>query len=637
MSRSRCITIVVVLVLALAAAGAPAAHAAAAPSEPEASVSAKKKKKKKPKKCKKGRVRERIQKKTRCVSARKAWPKPKAIDVRKAATSYVLNANFSKLRDRRGKRLPSLPKLLRKVHPRAEKALLGATKAGLARYDARARAAQAPCGSGPSASTSSTYDAGGGLSVGITSTFGADAAMQLNLESNRGNRRVRIEIEFPSCGDGSQIDSCPTADGTVRGRDNTRVGLRAYLYEGNTEVWSQGISLQGETTFRGVVGDDAKLEFMEPHNTETATIALGGSSRGFEPITMRTLIQRITRVNMKTGEYVLGPSIINVSISSRGLGGSEQRAVELQVGADMRQRADQQFRDIIDKAIRKFRERENAWNEPNTCATVDFTPASNSRPLKIGDTGVVSARVLAKPGGSPDRATWTRLGATNATFSPDTASAVPTNFAYRDILAAGQGITVTGTFKAVSKAGVAQGNWTQPTENLDVNTIAGTLSGVWKAGGSVLSWSGNASFARALPGPGANGTFFLTSGHYTVTASGKDASGGTGCVQSGTKAVTLTNNGHITVTGQGPGQTAPYEYSGTAAGIGPQDANMMVTLSSCPVPMNNGQRVTIGLPFVAFDTVDSKVSADGLDYTGASSRPGGILTQDWNWAMRGTP
>jgi hypothetical protein len=524
MSRSRRTTVVIALVLALVAGGAPAVQAAAL-SEPEASVSAKKKK---PKKCKKGRVRERIQKKIRCVAARKAWPKPKAIDMRKAAASYVLNANYSKLRDRRGKRLPSLPKLLRKVSPRAEKALLAATKVGLARMDARARTAQAPCGAGPSGSTTSTYDAGGGLSVGITSTFGADAAMQLNLESNRGNRRVRIEIEFPSCGDGSQIDSCPTADGTVRGRDNSGVGLRAWVYEGNTEVWSQGIRLQGETTFRGVVGDDAKLEFMEPHNTEQATIALGGSSRGFEPITLRTLIQRITRVNMKTGEYVLGPSIINVSISSRGLGGSEQRAVELQVGASMRAKADQQFRDIIAKAIRKYREREDAWNEPNRCASVDFTPASNSRMLKIGDTGVVSARVLAKPGGSPDRATWTRLGATNAAFSPDTASSDPVNFNYGEIMVAGRGITVTGTFKAVSKAGVAQGTWTQPTENLDVNTIAGSFSGVWRAGGAILSWSGDASFARTLPGPGANGTFTLTSGRYTVTASGKDATGATG-------------------------------------------------------------------------------------------------------------
>jgi hypothetical protein len=250
---------------------------------------------------------------------------------------------------------------------------------------------------------------------------------------------------------------------------------------------------------------------------------------------------------------------------------------------------------------------------------------------------VVSARVLAKPGGSPDRATWTRVGAGNARFSPDTAASVPANFSYSDIVAAGPGILVTGTFKAVSKAGVAQGTWTQPTENLEVNTIAGTFSGVWKAGGAILSWSGTAGFARGLPGPGANGTFFLTSGQYTVTASGKDATGATGCVQSGTKAVTLTNNGNITVTGQGPGQTAPYEYTGTAAGIGPGDASMMVTLSSCPDPMYNGQQFTIGLPFSALDTAGSKVSTDGLDYTGASSRSVGGLTQEWNWAMRGTP
>ena len=635
MSLSRRSAVVAVLALCVAAAGAP--PVTGAPSEPQGSISAKKKK---AKKCKKGRVRERFRKKTRCVRARKAWPKPKAIDVRKAATSYVLNANYSKLRDRRGKRLPSLPKLLRKVHPRAERALVGATRSGLARMDARARAAQAPCGGGPSGSTSSSYDAGGGLSVGITSTFGADAAMQLNLESNRGNRRVRIEVEFPSCGDGAQIDSCPTADGTVRGRDNTRVGLRAFVYEGSREVWSQGIRLQGETTFRGVVGDDAKLEFMEPHNTEQATIALGGSSRGFAPITLRTLIQRITRVNMRAQppSYVLGSSIIDVSISSSGLGGSDRRAVELDVGSRLRAQADQQFRDIIDKAIRKFREREQAWNEPNTCASVDFTPPSNSRTLHLGDTGVVSARVLAKPGGSPSRATWTLLGATNATFSPGTASSVPASFSYSGIAAAGPGISVTGAFKAVSKAGVAQGTWTQPTENPTlVNTIAGSFSGVWKASGSIFTWSGNASFARSIPGAGANGSFTLTSGQYTVTASGTDATGGTGCRQSGTKHVTLTTNGNLDVRGQGPAQAAPYHYTGSAAGIGPNDANMTVTWSNCPDPQYNGQQATVGLPFVALDTGDTSVSADGLDYTGASSRSAGGLTQEWNWAMRGTP
>jgi hypothetical protein len=108
-------------------------------------------------------------------------------------------------------------------------------------------------------------------------------------------------------------------------------------------------------------------------------------------------------------------------------------------------------------------------------------------------------------------------------------------------------------------------------------------------------------------------------------------------VQSGTKAVTLTNNGNITVTGQGPGQTAPYEYTGSAAGIGPGDASMTVTLSSCPDPMWNGKLITIGLAFSAFDTAGGKVSADGLDYTGASSRSVSGLVQEWNWAMHGAP
>jgi hypothetical protein len=48
---------------------------------------------------------------------------------------------------------------------------------------------------------------------------------------------------------------------------------------------------------------------------------------------------------------------------------------------------------------------------------------------------------------------------------------------------------VTGAFKAVSKAGVAQGTWTQPTEDLIVNTIAGPFGRTWNAGGSIFTWT----------------------------------------------------------------------------------------------------------------------------------------------------
>ena len=159
--------------------------------------------------------------------------------------------------------------------------------------------------------------------------------------------------------------------------------MRAIVIEDGRETWSQGITLRGETTFRGVVADDAKLDFMEPHNTEQATLSLGGSSRGFEPMTIRTLVQRITRVNMRTGEYVLGPSIVDVSISSRASKAPSGAPPRRTSPRKMRTEADKQFRDIIDKAIEKFRTVERAWNEPNTCATIEFTPAPNTKTLHL--------------------------------------------------------------------------------------------------------------------------------------------------------------------------------------------------------------------------------------------------------------
>ena len=171
------------LLLGLATAVAPAAEAA------------------KPVKCKKGQVKERAKvrkgkARTRCVKAKQAWPAPKAVDVRAAGTRYVLDQNYAKVRDRRGRRAKSLPKLLRKVHPRAETALAAAAKAGLARMDARA-ASQGGSGCGGSGGRiSSTFDAGGGQSVDLTMTGGPDASLQLGMENRQGNRRVRIEIEF---------------------------------------------------------------------------------------------------------------------------------------------------------------------------------------------------------------------------------------------------------------------------------------------------------------------------------------------------------------------------------------------------------------------------------------------------------
>ena len=389
MRRFRHTSVVLALLLGLAVAATPVAQAA----EPVSSVEtaqkkknkkAKKKKKKRAVKCKARQVKERVKvgkrTRTRCVARNRAWPAPKPVDMRTESTGYVLDANFSKVRDRRGRRAKSLPKLLKRIHPRAERALERATKAGLARMDARARASQSGtgCTEQPKGTFTSSFDAGGGQNVDLTQTTGPDPSLQLGLESNQGNRKVRLEVEFPGC-ESHSFDSCPTADGQIRGKDGRRISVRATVTEGKTVVWSQGIRLEGETTFRGVVDDNAKLDFFEPHNTEVGTLTLGGTNRGFSPMSIRMLVQRITRVEYPEKTFQLGPSIVNATITSPDVSGAALTAVERVIERGMREQADQQFRDIIAKAIKAFDDAEEAWNGENACASIDFTPGRAPR------------------------------------------------------------------------------------------------------------------------------------------------------------------------------------------------------------------------------------------------------------------
>lgn len=641
MSRSRRTSVVLVLLLSFAAVPTHVAQAA----EPDRSVEAaqqKKKKKKKRVRCKAGQIKERVKvgkrTRTRCVAVKKAWPAPKPVDMRTESAGYVLGANFAKVRDRRGRKAKSLPKLLKRVHPRAEQALKAAAKAGLARMDARVTASQAGLGcGGPSATVTSTFNAGGGQSVDMTMTGGPDASLQLGLESNQGNKKARIEIEFPGC-ESHNFEECPTADGIIRGEDNRRIGVKATLTDGGTVVWSQGIRLEGRTTFRGVVDDNAKLDFFEPHNTEVGTLTLGGANRGFSPMSIRMLVQRITRVEYPERTYQLGPSTVNATITSPDLSGAALTATEHEIERGMREQADQQYRDIIDKGIDKFDAAENHWNGENACASVDFTPASGTKTLRRGETGSFDARTNAKPGGSPERATWTLVGSGNANVTPGSASSNPATFSHGAPFDVTLQAPVTAVVRSVSKAGVAQGTWSQPTQGTPpINRIEGTIGGTQNNNGSILSWSGSATYVRSLPGPGADGLFSLQTSQYTLTASGRDGSGLTTCNQSGSKTVT-GGSGQIDVSGTPPDLDPPYSYTGELVGPPFEAPTMNVTLSGCPPGAEDyeGAEVTVVMAFKAFD-VNDQVSGDGVAFTGSRTENHGALSVTWNWNLTGLP
>jgi hypothetical protein len=50
-----------------------------------------------------------------------------------------------------------------------------------------------------------------------------------------------------------------------------------------------------------------------------------------------------------------------------------------------------------------------------------------------------------------------------------------------------------------------------------------------------------------------------------------------------------------------------------------------------------GSSIPVSLPFAALDTQGNKQSPDGLDFTGSAPQALGVVSTDWNWALRGSP
>ncbi len=95
------------------------------------------------KKCRKGTVLVKTGRKKRCVKLRVAPPPPKPADRGQLALDFLLSSKWPALRDRRGRRVPTLAKRLRSTGHGAAPALRQTFAKGLALVDARRRAPRA--------------------------------------------------------------------------------------------------------------------------------------------------------------------------------------------------------------------------------------------------------------------------------------------------------------------------------------------------------------------------------------------------------------------------------------------------------------------------------------------------------------
>ncbi len=416
-----------------------------------------------------------------CRSLRAALPAPRDGDARLLLAAAALD-DLEGLRDRRGRRAPSLKKLFRKVGPRAYRTVQRAIPQGFARMDrlastpARAArspgfASQAPACAGSSGPTrkDNYSSSAGGQKMTATVTLGAVATLDLSVEG--GEHRISVSVTTDDC---SRFDAprCPTAAGVVDATDGSTFKVSLSVERGDTVLMSRSVDFSGRTRMHAEVGIDAKLDFIDIDDTQTANIELGGAKQQFGPVNLIYTGIHHARVDMPGGSYVPDLSAVDISLTARGL--TVGRSALGQVGNDIAAELDRSFATLVGREIANFRNLENGWNKPNECVDLKFSPASRTLKLSRGQRGSMSVQAIAKQGGGAAHGSWTRTAQQNGSFSPDKVEGPSAGFSY-EVTNAGKGIVVSTAVRVTSRAGVGEGSWEQQTE--DAPLYRGTLTG----------------------------------------------------------------------------------------------------------------------------------------------------------------
>ncbi len=479
--------IVLTLVSALVIGGGVTGDASARTDATASSV-AKHKKKRKAVKCRKNQVPIKLKRRTvGCRSLRAALPAPSEGDPRPLLAKTALDDDLAGVRDRRGRRAPSLKKLSRKVGPRAYRTLQRAIPQGLARLDRLAAAPptasragataarQLPkCAGGPPPPTKTdTYrSSSGGESMTAKVTLGAVGTLDLQLEG--GAYRISVAITSDECSHFDAPSPCPTAAGVVDATDSSTFKVSLTVAKGHTVLMSRSFDYSGQTRMHAEVDEHAKLKLIDIDDTRTANIELGGTRQEFGPVNLIYTGIHHARVNMPKGDYAPGLSAVDISLTARGV--TVGRSDLGQVGNSIARDLDSDFAALVGAEIANFNGLKGTWETAGACATLVFEPASYELGrLSKGQTGQLTAHVVAKSGGGTARpGDWTVIGVGNGTLTPASAAGAAPNFSWV-VTNAGHGIKLKGDLEVTSTAGVASGTWEQETE--DKPLYRGTVTG----------------------------------------------------------------------------------------------------------------------------------------------------------------
>ena len=203
---------------------------------------------------------------------------------------------------------------------------------------------------------------------------------------------MRWDIDFDMCDQNIAIGGpdCPTAAGVLELSGKTNFTLTITTSKDGAVELAQKVKMAATVKLRGQTADDAKLDYVDVEATYRTDYSSGRQSILWGPSSERGTVVRKTRIDMRTGRYDTGQaSAVDIQVSYSGVLSLfvQNTAAQARVAAELKKASDRQFARTISTTIEEYRERETKWQTPNTCATLTFTPPSNSLRVKKGDTG----------------------------------------------------------------------------------------------------------------------------------------------------------------------------------------------------------------------------------------------------------
>jgi hypothetical protein len=398
-------------------------------------------------KCKKGTVVVKTGRKKRCVKLRVAPPRPKHADRGQLALDFLLSSKWPALRDRRGRRVPSLAKRLRSAGHGAAPALRRTFARGLALVAARRKSAAAVARGAPRARAAQSGGGVTGVSDGSTIGF--------NGEIPAGDITIFVEFRAGLASDRIDGDDCPTGAGRLEGRKRGESSISIRLVGPNRQLISgYSARLTEENSYRGQTADDAKIDTLTIDHEAIARTTITGA--GQAPLSLRMTTSRRAQVNMRAGTYTAGERRLDMAVRLTGAPPDVAALLEAEVARKLQGETDREFAEVVYTARFLYRQMETRFNQDlNRCVAMHFDPQPDQRRYGVGERGRFTAWLEpTRDRGTRPNGIFRRANQLNVEGLPTAATGTTPAFEFVVTTASSPSWV---QYRATSKAGVALG------------------------------------------------------------------------------------------------------------------------------------------------------------------------------------